>query len=214
MDIAKKKIIFGIIVPAVFLILLWCVKLYEYFFEVKFITYGLLPGEISGLIGILTFPLIHADFNHLISNSLPILFLGMGTGYFYPSSSYKVYIPVYFVPGILMWFFARPSYHIGASAIIYGLAAFIFFSGIIKRDVRSITLALLVTFLYGGMIWGVLPLDRGVSWEGHLFGAITGIVCAVIFRKSDPYKRYDWEDEEKDYDVRDLEISYDKEPPF
>ncbi|MFH1196712.1 MAG: rhomboid family intramembrane serine protease [bacterium] len=188
--------------------------MYEYFFDVSFIKYGLLPGEISGLIGILTFPLIHANFNHLISNSMPILFLGMGTGYFYPSSSYKVYIPVFIVPGIFMWFFARPSYHIGASAIIYGLAAFIFFSGILKRDVRSIALALLVTFLYGGMIWGVLPLDREVSWEGHLFGAITGIICAFIFKNLDPYKKYDWEDEERDYDVRDLEVSYDKEPPF
>jgi membrane associated rhomboid family serine protease len=86
----------------------------------------------------------------------------------------------------LVWLFARPVYHVGASGIIYGLLGFLFFSGIFRRDNRSIAIALLITFLYGGLIWGVLPGARGISWESHLFGGISGIVIAFIFQKARP----------------------------
>ena len=94
--------------------------------------------------------------------------------------------------------------------MIYGFVSFLFFSGLIRRDTRSIALALLVTFLYGSMIWGIFPQNNGISWEYHLFGSLTGIACAIIFRKSDPYKRYEWEDEEDDEDGGNLEISHDR----
>ena len=103
---------------------------------------------------------------------------------------------VYFIPGILVWFLGRESFHIGSSGLVYGYVTFLFFSGLIRRDNRSIALALIVTFLYGSLIWGVLPLSREISWEYHLFGALTGIYAAIIFRKSDPIKKYDWEEEE------------------
>ncbi len=107
--------------------------------------------------------------------------------------------------------FAREVYHIGASGLIYGFVAFLFFSGIIRRDNKSIGLALIVTFLYGSLIWGVLPGVKGVSWESHLFGGIAGIAAAIIFRKTDPVKKYDWEDEDNEDDNNQgpLEISYD-----
>ena len=97
----------------------------------------------------------------------------------------------------MVWLFARPVYHIGASGIIYGLLGFLFFSGIFKRDNRSIALSLLITFIYGGLIWGILPGMKGISWESHLFGGISGIVTAFIFRKEDPYIKYEWENEEE-----------------
>jgi membrane associated rhomboid family serine protease len=122
----------------------------------------------------------------------------------------KVLLLVYIVPGIFVWFFARPAYHVGASGMVYGFVSFLFFSGLIRRDTRSIALALIVTLLYGSIIWGILPLDNGVSWEYHLFGSLTGICCAFIYRKSDPYKKYEWEDEEDDEDPKKLEISHDK----
>ena len=127
--------------------------------------------------------------------------------YFYPKVAYKVFTIIYFGSGILVWFFGREVYHIGASGIIYGFVSFLFFSGIFRKDNRSIALALVVIFLYGGLIWGVLPVEKGVSWESHLFGAIVGLISAFIFRKVDPPKRYDWEDENSDTPIRDLEVS-------
>ncbi|MBN1301957.1 MAG: rhomboid family intramembrane serine protease [Melioribacteraceae bacterium] len=200
--------------PLMFFSILWAVKIIELILGVSFVKYGLFPGDFAGLLGVLTYPLIHGDIGHLLSNSLPVLFLASGLFYFYPNSSKKVFAALYFVPGILMWFFARPSYHIGASGIIYGLASFIFFSGVIRRDRRSIVLSLLVTFIYGGLAIGVLPVSEGISWEGHLFGAITGLIASIIFRNFDPYKKDKYDnDDNDDYDVRKLEVSYKKGYP-
>ncbi len=197
MDEEKHKFILSIIIPAGFILLLWLIKLLEIITGIDLIYLGLFPHKISGLIGIITAPLIHANFNHLISNSIPVLLLSGGIIYFYPQSAFKVFAMVYFIPGIFVWFFARPAYHIGASGLIYGFVSFLFFSGIIRRDNRSIALALIVTFLYGGIIWGIFPIEREISWEYHLFGALTGIYCSFLFKKLDPPKKYDWEDEEE-----------------
>jgi membrane associated rhomboid family serine protease len=206
----KRKFILSLYYPLGFLLLLWIIKIAEVAFGISFINFGLLPHHISGLIGIITYPLIHENFNHLISNSIPLIFLGIGLFYFYPESALKVFLLVYFLPGILIWFFARTAYHIGASGLVYGLVTFFFFSGIIRRDNRSIALALIVTFLYGSLVWGVLPIDKTISWEGHLFGSLTGILSAFLFRKKDPPKKYDWEDEPDDDNPGKPEISYNK----
>jgi len=185
--------------------LLWIIKFFEIIAGVNLSQFGLFPHKISGLAGILTAPLLHANINHLLSNSLPVIFLSVGIVYFYPKSSLKVFLMVYLVPGVFVWLFGRPAYHIGASGLIYGFVSFLFFSGLIRRDNRSIALALIVTFLYGGIIWGVLPLDREISWEYHLFGALTGIYSAFLFRKLDPAKKYDWEDEDEEDYIDDIE---------
>jgi membrane associated rhomboid family serine protease len=88
--------------------------------------------------------------------------------------------------GLGAWLFARPFYHVGASGIVYGLVTFIFFYGIIRKEKQSIGFALIVTFLYGSMVWGVLPIVRGISWESHLSGAIAGLFSAIIYRKAYP----------------------------
>lgn len=210
----KQKFLTSFYYPAAFVLLLWVIKILEVIFNFNLAGYGLLPREVIGLIGIITTPLIHADFNHLISNSLPLLFLGTGLFYFYKEASLKAVLLIYFVPSIMVWFFGRDAYHIGASGMIYGFVTFLFFSGIFRRDARSIALALVVTFFYGSLVWGVLPLDSKVSWESHLAGAFVGFVCALLFKKSDPYKRYDWEDEEETDSDEKPEISYDKGYPF
>ena len=193
---SKEKQLKLIIFPLSFLILLWLIQFAQYLFLLKLVKYGLLPQTTKGLTGIFTAPLIHSGFNHIISNSIPLLFLGSGIFYFYKEAAYKVFFMVYFIPGILVWFLGRESFHIGSSGLVYGYVTFLFFSGLIRRDNRSIALALIVTFLYGSLIWGVLPLSREISWEYHLFGALTGIYAAIIFRKSDTIKKYDWEEEE------------------
>ena len=206
-----KEFFRKLIIPLTFPILLWVIYLVTFLFEIYPYKLGILPRNLSGIIGIFTSPLIHGGFSHLISNTAPLIFMGLGIFYFYPKVAYKVFTIIYFGSGILVWFFGREVYHIGASGIIYGFVSFLFFSGIFRKDNRSIALALVVIFLYGGLIWGVLPVEKGVSWESHLFGAIVGLISAFIFRKVDPPKRYDWEDEKSDTPIRDLEVSYDPE---
>jgi membrane associated rhomboid family serine protease len=185
----------SILIPAAFIILLWIVYLSQSEFNLPFAHYGILPRQISGLPGILSAPLVHADLGHLISNTPALFILSITVFYFYPDSSLKVMGLIYLATGILVWLFAREVYHIGASGLIYGLLGFLFFSGVFRRDNRSIALALLITFIYGGLIWGIIPGVKGISWESHLFGGISGIVVAFIFRKQDPYIKYDWENE-------------------
>jgi membrane associated rhomboid family serine protease len=191
----KKKFVRCLFYPVIFVVLIWIIKILEASLEFNLVSFGIFPRKISGLIGIITAPLIHADFNHLISNSIPLLFLGLGISYAYPTISRKLFLAVYVMHGLLVWIFARQAYHIGASGLIYGFVSFLFFSGIIRRDNRSIALALIVTFLYGGLTWGVLPIKAEISWEAHLFGSLVGIMFAFIFRKSDPAPKYDWEEE-------------------
>jgi membrane associated rhomboid family serine protease len=184
-------------VSAGFLLFIWCIKIAELILNLNFIKLSLFPRTLHGLVGILTSPLIHADIKHLTANSLPVFLLALGILYFYKTASPKVILILYFIPNVLVWLFGRTAYHIGASGLIYGFASFFFFSGVIRRDPRSIALALLVIFLYGSMIWGLLPIDNSISWESHLYGALTGIACAFIFRKSDPYKKYEWEEDDE-----------------
>jgi len=188
----KKSIIF----PGAFIVFIWLVYISQITFNMPFAHYGILPRTVEGISGILSAPLVHADLSHIISNTPALLILSITVIYFYPDSSLKVLGAIYLLTGILVWIFARQVYHIGASGIVYGLLGFLFFSGVFRRDNRSIAIALLVTFLYGGLIWGVLPGARGISWESHLFGGLSGIIIAFIFRKEDPYIKYEWEEEE------------------
>lgn len=195
----KKKFKKGLLIAFSLLIIIWLVKIFELSSGISFVHFGVLPRNISGLIGIFLFPFIHSGFEHIISNSFPILLLVTAIFYFYPTSSLKVLIIIYILSGTLLWIIGRESYHIGASAVVYGLVTFVFFSGIIRWDRRSIVLSLLVTFLYGGFTWGVLPFDESVSWEGHLSGALVGLLCAIIFRKYDPYEKFaSMEDEDEE----------------
>jgi membrane associated rhomboid family serine protease len=214
----KKLFLRSLIFPSLFITVIWLIKIAEVVSHHSLYYLGLFPKRFSGFWKIATFPLIHSNFEHLASNSLPILILAPAIAYFYPSAAVKVISISYFLPGALLWFFGRPAYHIasampgallwffgrpayhmGASAMIYSFTTFLFFSGIIRRDKRAIALSLIVTFLYGSLVWGVLPLDPVVSWEGHLSGALSGIAAAFLFRKYDPYKKYDWEDEEEEF---------------
>jgi len=204
----EKKVVYYWILPILFTALLWIIKLLEYTYDTSLSLWGIYPKTISGLKGILVAPLLHGSFNHLFSNTFPLIILSCGLLYFYKHSARITIIIIYFGTNVLVWLFARQAYHIGSSGLIYGFVTFLFFSGVIRRDKRSIALALLVTFLYGSLVWGVLPLRNSSSWESHIFGSLTGIACAIIFRKSDPYKVYDWEDEPDTENPDDLKVSH------
>jgi membrane associated rhomboid family serine protease len=182
-----------------FATVLWAIELIKFFTGLNTFKLGLHPDEISGLIGVFAAPLIHSTFEHLISNTPAILILGTALLYGYPRSCWIVLTMVWFVTEIGVWFTGRPVYHFGASGLTYGVMAFIFVIGIMRRDKLAITLSLLVFFLYGTMIWGIFPHQSGVSYETHLWGACLGGLCAILLRNRDPappVKRYAWEDED------------------
>lgn len=202
----KPKFRVSLFISLSFVVLLWLIKIFEEYTRIDLGTLGVYPRKLSGLVGILTAPLVHADFSHLASNSITLLVLMIFLFYAYTNSSFKVFFSVYFLSNVLVWIFARDAYHIGASGIIYGLVTFMFFVGVFRKDSKSIGLSLLVTFMYGGLVWGVLPTDPAISFEAHLSGAVVGILAAVVFRKSDPLpEKYEWEFEE-DTDEDDIDI--------
>jgi membrane associated rhomboid family serine protease len=213
----RNKILSSFFYSGCFVLILWIIHFVNWAIEKDLSSYGVLPRNVSGLKGILTAPLLHANLTHLFSNSITLFLLLFGVLYFYRCSAVKVFFIIYIFDGLLVWLFARESYHIGASGLIYGFASFLFFSGLFRKDKRSIALSLLIVFLYGGMVWGVLPTDPKISFESHLFGALVGIVCAFIFRKNDPPPKYEWEeDDDDDYDdeknPEDTAIEDDAEP--
>jgi membrane associated rhomboid family serine protease len=187
-----------------FVLLLWFVQVVNAALDLELQRFGVAPRELSGLAGILVAPLLHGGFGHLIANSIPLLVVGTAMLYLYPDASSKVLPAVYFGPGIAVWIFARGGIHVGASGLIYGLAAYVFAAGVIRRDRRAIAASLLVAFIYGSLAWGVLPLREEVSWETHLAAALLGFALAIVFRRLDvpPPKRYAWESEaEADVDA-------------
>ncbi len=167
--------------PLRFTLLLWIIKIIEWAFHISFATFGILPRNISGLKGIFFAPLIHLDFLHLISNTIPILLLGTTLFTFYPKWASTVFITCHLLGGFLVWLFGREFYHIGASGVLYGIAGFLISIGLFKKDFTSLLISIIIVLFYGGLIWGILPLQPGVSFESHLFGALVGVACAAYF---------------------------------
>jgi membrane associated rhomboid family serine protease len=184
--------------PVLFVAILWIIKLLENYFHWNLSGLGIRPRIPAGLVGIITAPFIHADYDHLLSNSLPLLVVGCGLIYFYREIALRVIVLITLFTGFWVWIAARPNSHIGASGLIYGFVCFLFFSGIFRKDRRLLAISLLVTFLYGSMVWGILPVDQGISWESHLFGSVAGILCAVYFRKEGPQStQHVWEEDDE-----------------
>ena len=181
-----------------FVALLWIIECANLWFDLELERFGVRPRDWVGLPGILFAPLLHHDFAHLIANAVPLIVLGSGMFYLYPQSAPKVIPAAWLGPGVAVWLFApKDSIHAGASGLVYGLAAYVFVAGVLRRDRRAIAASLLVWFLYGSMVWGVLPMEPRVSWQTHLAAALIGIVMALALRRLDvlPRKRFAWEDE-------------------
>ena len=167
-------------------VLLALVELWEHHSGGNFSHYGLRPRSLEGLPGILRMHWIHGDpKDHLLSNLLALVPLSFSLFYFYPRMAWRVVAGLHAITGIWVWIAARDAWHIGASGIVYGIAFFLFFSGIFRKDKVAMAVALITVFFHGNMIWGTLPFfsPPGVSWEGHLFGGLAGILLAFYFRK-------------------------------
>lgn len=197
----KNRIFTAIVFPAVFVGIISLIHLSAYVLDVSLVQYGVFPRKLSGLIGILTSPLIHADFKHLFNNSVPLLIMGAALFYFYKEVAFKVSFWIYLMVGIWTWTSAREAYHIGASGVLYGLFSFLLVSGFLRRNKNLISLSFAVIFLYGSLVWGIFPIDVKISFEGHLWGFIAGIILAFYYKKQGPQKvEYVWPDEEDEDD--------------
>jgi len=202
-----KRMIYAAFFPCMLLIILWMIRLWEWEFQTNMHWMGVYPRTLSGLLGILTEPLVHADVKHLFSNSIPLFVLGWCLFYFYRDLGYTVFPILWIFSGFITWCIGRESWHIGASGIIYSLAFFLFFSGIFRRYIPLMAISILVVFLYGSIIWYMMPvweqIEEKISWEGHFSGAFSGFFCAVVFRKygpqrpEDPFENEEDEEEEE-----------------
>jgi membrane associated rhomboid family serine protease len=192
--------------PFLFVLVMLLVKLFELVLGINFYEYGIYPRKIKGLAGILFAPILHGDALHVISNAIPLLVLGGGLFYYFKDLGYKIFFSIYFATGLWVWVAARPSYHIGASGVVYGLVTFFILSAILRKNKHLLFFSFLVIFLYGGLIWGIFTIKAQISWESHLMGAIAGLFMAWYYRSIGIQKeKYSWEinpasDDEVDFD--------------
>jgi membrane associated rhomboid family serine protease len=201
-----KNIIRSFIPGTLFIGILSLIKYYEVSQQVSFSTYGVFSRSIDAITGILTFPLIHKDYDHLFSNAVPLFVLLAMLNYFYKEMAVKVFFYLWLIGGVWLWIGGRPSFHIGASGLVYGLASFIFFSGIWRKWRSMLAVSMIIVFLYGSMIWGIFPWFKETSWEGHLFGGLAGLLLSWIYRKEGPQRpKFVWEDEMEDDKIYDEE---------
>lgn len=185
-----QRIILAAAVPLLLVFILYILKILEIGMNWDLSHFGIYPREKYGIIGILTHPLIHNGVKHLIANTLPLLFLSWCLFYFYRGIAGRIFVIIWIGTGILTYIIGKPGWHIGASGLIYGLAFFLFFSGIMRKHIPLISVSLLITFLYGGIIWQMFPhfSPANISWEGHLSGGIMGTLCSLIFLNHGPQR--------------------------
>jgi len=198
-----EDIILAVIYPFLFVILLWIIHLVSRNITFDLATLGLQPLNTKGLIGILTAPLIHLTFDHIMSNSLSFFVIAFGLCFLYKRKALPIFLFIYITSGLWGWFFARGGYHIGASGLVYGMFFFLVTSALVKWEKRTMAFSLLITFLFGAIVWGFFPIffpDRNISWELHTTGAISGVVAAFYFRQYGPQKEIPLEEDEEDTD--------------
>jgi len=172
----------AILIPGLWVLLIALVHLVQMLTDLPIYKLGVYPRFLSGLKGILFAPLIHGDLGHLFFNSMPLFALGLIIYYFYPRVATRSLLMIYFLTGISVWAFGGYNYHIGASGVVYGMVSFVFWTGVFRRNLKSIVLALVILFFYQGMFSGLIPKE-GVSWESHLYGALAGIFAAFFYKE-------------------------------
>ncbi len=189
------------LVPAFYCLLMVIVFGMQYKYKNLDLNFAVVPRDLGHLKGIVTMVFVHGNPEHLSSNFLPFAVCAFGLFYFYEQVALKVILLAHLLTGILIWLFARDAAHIGASGLVYALVLFTLTGALLKRNKRLMVFACIVLSFQSGLIYGLMPQDTGISWEGHLYGAISGIVLAIFFRKELPKPEvvhYSFEDEEAD----------------
>ena len=214
-DIEKRKLLLSMLVPFLLVAFMWLSLAVEKLFSISLHSLGIFPGKVSSLTGIITSPFVHSGARHLFNNTIPLFILGTSLFYFYSQVAFRVLLWSTLLTGLAVWLTGRPSWHIGASGVVYALASFLFLSGIIRRHIPLMALSLLVAFVYGEMVWGIFPGFRiDISWESHMLGAAAGIILAVWYRAEGPQKPvpfYERDEEEEAQDNDDAAMPAEEE---
>lgn len=197
-----QRIVASAFIPFFLLFIMFALEVLETGMDWDFTRLGVYPREQRGFFGVFAHPFIHGGFRHLAANSLPFFFLSWCLFYFYRGIAPYILFAIWIGCGLLTWVIGKPGWHIGASGLVYGLAFFLFFSGLLRKYVPLIALSLLITFLYGGLVWNMFPqfARPTTSWEGHLAGAVAGTLCAFAFRHQGPQRPDPWTEEDQDGD--------------
>ncbi len=176
-----KILLKKLIIPISILAILWGIEILEYLTEDRYTRFAIFPRDANSILGIISAHFIHSDWGHLISNSFPMFGLVLIMMFFYERLLYPVLIGIMMLTGTSVWLFARESYHLGSSGVVYGLIGFIFWSGIFRGNLRSTVLSLVILIGYSSYFQGLTP-EEGVSWESHLFGGISGAFLGLVFK--------------------------------
>lgn len=204
----RLRIAKALSIAATVLLFLWWVRAVEWVLGRPLAMLGVIPRDLGGLIGVIFAPLVHGSFEHLVANSLGVFVLGALSIYGYPRALLIALPLIWLGSGLGVWLFARDSVHLGASGVTHGLMFFLFTLGLLRRDRLAMAVALIAFFLFGGMLLTVFPREPGVSWEYHLFGALFGVMAAVVTRRLDPpppEPLYSWDLEPEEEEIRDEE---------
>ena len=210
MDNDKKNLYRAALLALWPVVCVWMVFAADNVFSLHLSRFGLIPADPAGLYGVCTVGLLHKDIDHLISNTSPLFLLVFGLYFLYERKAWAILLSLYLVSGFTTWCMGRyGTTHVGASGLIYALAAFHFASGLIRRVPSQLAFALLVAFLYGGFVWAFFPaLYRytSISWEGHLSGLLTGMALAFYYRRyGPPMPVYDFMLEDDDDEAEKME---------
>lgn len=202
----RNRLLRSFIVPMAFVAVIWVVKAVEEILGLDFSFLGIQPLKKEGIPGIFLFHFLHGSWGHLYANTLPIIVLGAALYYFYQPIATRVWLILMFSTGLLTWCGARGGVHIGASALIYGLAFFLMLSGFVRKNKSLIIVSFLVILLYGSLVWGLFPkyaIDNHISWEGHAAGFLMGVAIAIYYRHEGPEDDKNADNESDDDDDND-----------
>ena len=200
-DFEKELFFHSIIKSIIIVTILWIVFLINDIFGLHWNDFGMKPRNLDGLFGIITMPFLHGDYAHLFSNSVPLLILLFSVFYFFHRKATVVLAMTWFMAGVFTWIIGTEGVHIGASGVVYSLAFFLVTISVLKQEPKLMAYSLIIIFLYGSIVWGFFPQlfpDKHISWEGHLSGAITGIVLAFFYKNEGPVKKIYFEEEEEE----------------
>ena len=204
-----------VLLPMMAVLSIWTVYWFEIKYQVNFNHYGVFPRTLKGLRGIVLSPFIHSSVEHLYNNTIPIAVLTASLAYFYRSIVFRVLLWGVLLSGAITWGIGRPSYHIGASGLIYVLVSFVFFKGILSKYYRLVALSLVVVFIYGSLLWYIFPVEEGISWEGHLGGFVTGLFLAFVIKAPLPkLRKYEWEREDYNEEEDEFLKHFDEDGNF
>lgn len=212
------RLIDSIVWPLVLVLLAWIVFFIDIRFHLGLHSYGMHPQSLDGIYGIFTMPFLHGDFDHLFSNSIPLV-LAMGFIFtYFPDSKWHILALNVVVTGVLLLLLGEPrSNHIGASGLVYAFIFFLVTHAFITRNKEMLSASFILIFLYGSLVYGIFPdygkiIGKNISWEGHLSGALSGVFFGVLYRKRGPQQALFFEGEEEDEDDNDDPDAYWKTP--